>query len=358
MYTHTSSSATTTTNGAEAEEAVLLAASTLSSTSRISVSAGSSSDLPPSPLTSFLQAPGGGDVSGTVVGGYDSVFVDPKYHSHYDTTARDMTSLDAGVITDTATLVARAAYTLAGGDDDDVLPEANETLVGELIDCLTTSWRCNLMAMYIESEVKAIGSAMGIKLTSADIDFGSEPPSYYVSVLSPGTGQPLVAHNKMVYAKIPADGTFKKGEDRIYVLPSALEMFTRAFLADILGSGSTDEETFYCETESDCGICPLSSGGGRMECVANGRCVCHTAFYHTALDPGLEADESPGVFTVMNASEPLYAEPTWGIIGATTYMIAGTLSGAFVLSLGIVLLVASVKGSYAIASRLIAADLL
>ena len=36
-------------------------------------------------------------------------------------------------------------------------------------------------------------------------------------------------------------------------------------------------------------------------------CVCPVAFYHLALDTGLEAEEQPGYFTVTNASKPISA---------------------------------------------------
>ena len=63
------------------------------------------------------------------------------------------------------------------------------------------------------------------------------------------------------------------------------------------------------------------SATARRECVL-GWCVCPAAFYHLAMDTGLEADEEPGYFRVVNASKPLYTEPYWGTIGVSVFPMA------------------------------------
>ena len=151
------------------------------------------------------------------------------------------------------------------------------------------------------------------------------------------------------------------GGQAVYVIPSGLEMFIRSFLAlrcnflfqsassfplqedaDLVeekagaragsaagasekGSGGRTKqgrravtERAQCSTEDDCGVCSEVSTTAREECVA-GWCVCPVAFYHLALDTGLEAEEQPGYFTVTNASKPIFAEPYWGTIGVSLY---------------------------------------
>merc|ERR1712224_939867 len=99
-------------------------------------------------------------------------------------------------------------------------------------------------------------------------------------------------------------------------------MFVRAFLGHRFGSASQYDEDDNddgggkgksCTSARDCGDCPVS--GVRKECLVS-ECTCVAAFYHTALDPGLAAKESPGKFTILNATAPLYAEPNWASIGA------------------------------------------
>merc|ERR1712023_586424 len=103
-------------------------------------------------------------------------------------------------------------------------------------------------------------------------------------------------------------------------------MFVRAFLGHRFGAASqfmdddADDESSDCNNANDCGKCPAS--GVRKECIV-GKCTCVAAFYHTALDPGLAAKESPGKFTIANSSAPLYAEPNWLSIGVSTYLEAG-----------------------------------
>lgn len=107
--------------------------------------------------------------------------------------------------------------------------------------------------------------------------------------------------------------------DRVFVHPSALEMFLRSFLTTRLGSSSADDQPSSCSSAADCKPCRALPA----EC-SFGQCVCPVAFYHTALDPGLEPEPSPGHFQVVDPATPNYAEPNWEAIGVTTYEVVGT----------------------------------
>jgi nicastrin len=89
-------------------------------------------DVPPgSSLKSFLrQNP---QTPGLVLADFDEAFSNPYYQSSFD----DVGNIDADVIADAATLVARALLNLAGGDmGSGSLPTANPSLVTDLVRCL------------------------------------------------------------------------------------------------------------------------------------------------------------------------------------------------------------------------------
>jgi nicastrin len=130
--------------------------------------------FPPSPLTSFIKA--NSSLSGVVLGGYSSSYSDPRYHSHWD----NATFLNTTSLTQVATLVARALYSLAGGSSALTSTiEANATLVTSLVECLTGDWGCGSMAPLIESEYDRLVSYLGHKIYFPS---ALQPPTFYSSV--------------------------------------------------------------------------------------------------------------------------------------------------------------------------------
>ena len=129
--------------------------------------------------------------------------------------------------------------------------------------------------------------------------------------------------------------------------PSELEMFVRAFLASRL-SGPADTK-LPCLTAADCTGCSALAA----ECVT-GMCTCPVAFYHTALDPGLEAEAVPGLFQVVDQLSPLYAEPNWVSIGIESYETAGSDSELlWWLACGVAVAVSSVSVSVSLARKVV-----
>src|SRR5688572_5649696 len=104
-------------------------------------------------------------------------------------------------------------------------------------------------------------------------------------------------------------GEWHKQTDRAYIIPNALEAFVRSSLLYSLNANKTDSPA--CETSSDCGLCSLLDYDQvQMECISD-ICICPSAFYHLALDPGIAADDVPGYFSVQDISSPAYTEPYW-----------------------------------------------
>lgn len=87
---------------------------------------------PDSSLTSFLrQNP---QTPGLVLTDFDAAFSNPYFQSVYD----DVGNIDADVIVDAATLIARGLLQLAGGTLTTHPPSANPGLVKDLVNCLLT----------------------------------------------------------------------------------------------------------------------------------------------------------------------------------------------------------------------------
>ena len=80
------------------------------------------------------------------------------------------------------------------------MPAVNASLVDELLECLTRSWRCALMRRHVTAELDVIADAAGWQssgggaaLSIDELDWGAEPPSYYTSVIASWSGLPLAA---------------------------------------------------------------------------------------------------------------------------------------------------------------------
>lgn len=157
------------------------------------VLAATSTTLPPTPLTSFLSRRPG--VSGAVISGYGAAFADPAYHSNYDT------KIDAPAVVRAASLLARSLFRLAMDSEDASLVgfEVDTTLVTNLIACLTNQGlACAEVAPFVEDEAAAVSVQAGATL---EVNWGSSPPSFYTSVLSPTAGQPLFVRDGLSYSR-------------------------------------------------------------------------------------------------------------------------------------------------------------
>ena len=290
---------------------------------------------------------------GVVIGGYDEAFVDPRYHTMYDNASHVDTAAVTAAATFVARALYRLAARDSDSDGEsdataaaaaaaDAVPAVNVTLVAELLECLTVNWRCGLMVRHAAAELDHIADAAGWSgsdgddndgggLSVDDLDWGSTPPTYYSSIISSWSGLPLatrVSHGTVgAHARWEsAAPAWDKARDHAYVLPSSpLELFARSFLssrlnapriADDSSGGSSKASTtasyasgapvYPCLRAADCADvavprdCVIAgvardvprecAGGGHADGGAtSGACVCPSAFYHIALDPGLEA---------------------------------------------------------------------
>lgn len=180
---------------------------------------------------------------------------------------------------------------ISGGDAENVAA-VNTTYAKELLECLTSDWLCPLMSNYAYSELNNMAEYLG---GSVSMKRGSVPPNYYPGVLEPSSGGlPVIQHGAYVYGRyeMDEDTSWDKDHDKIYNVPSVLEAFIRNSLGYSLGGGNSvvnaeGEESTVCSTSSECGTCTILDYVEivREECIT-GKCLCPTAFFHLALDPG------------------------------------------------------------------------
>ena len=247
--------------------------------------ASTTGNIPPTPLTSFLS--GLGETlgqKGAVLSGFDAVFDDPRYHSRFDAGNSSVSTDD---VIAAATILANAVVSLSGGDVSSAA-EVNTTWTTSLLECLLTDWSCPLMDAYVAAEKSNIEHFLHGEVT---IDPGSVPPNYYVGTLNAANGGlPVVQHDQYIYGKYgDASVEWDTNRDRAFIIPNALEAFIRSTLSYHLFAEEiivgTDAET--CEISSECGNCTiLDYSAVKMECLLHA-CVCPTAFYHLAVDPGI-----------------------------------------------------------------------
>eukprot|EP00638_Chattonella_subsalsa_P004862 CAMPEP_0117754072 /NCGR_PEP_ID=MMETSP0947-20121206/12613_1 /TAXON_ID=44440 /ORGANISM="Chattonella subsalsa, Strain CCMP2191" /LENGTH=694 /DNA_ID=CAMNT_0005573095 /DNA_START=196 /DNA_END=2281 /DNA_ORIENTATION=- len=271
-------------------------------------------DLPPSPATSFLNADS--EISAALISGYNLEFTDAAYHTPYD----EGTRLDSDVVALAAQFLAESLYVTAGGDSSVGLGvDVDSGLVSELLSCMTQNSTCSLMEGYIHQDMANLKADTGLI-----VDYGyTLPPMYYSGVFGSGVnGQPTFSRNyddgSLSYGRFTEE--YDENTDFVYTVPSSLETFIRAFLADKMAQGSFRASS--CSTSDDCGYCGDAYFNGTQECV-QGSCACRTAFFHMALDPGLEATESLSVFDIVDDSAPIVTEPNWKYIGVEVYPFAG-----------------------------------
>eukprot|EP00953_Heterococcus_sp_UTEX-ZZ885_P030548 16142-Heterococcus_DN1.PRE.4 len=224
--------------------------------------------------------------------------------SHWDTLDR----IDYSAVASAALVTARAAYMLAGGTETDALKIAvNATLVSELLQCISTNWNCPLMQPYIASALQHATAALnnkGGEVLAVDIPL---VPSLYSGILTCtsawssiyfGAGHKprntasrislcassqcrdsavacsycymfalLLSHSGGANeytgtAAAEPDTVWSDEHNGIYLVPSALEMFIRAYMSEKLAltsgsaySGATCSAKAHA---NECGICTVA----------------------------------------------------------------------------------------------------
>eukprot|EP00904_Undaria_pinnatifida_P013489 jgi/Undpi1/9270/HiC_scaffold_26.g11728.m1 len=310
-------------------------------------------ELPPSPLTAFVKADSA--QSGFVIAGYDEDFSCPHYHDHRDT----RTMVNASSVAAAAEVLAKSVFLLAGGGEAATETIAvNATLVETLLNCLLEDWTCSTVMDYVKGDLANMEEILGFRV-SVDVPF---PPTLYAGPLEfrNGGGLPTVRHTN-------DDGSwrlhpswsqeFDPDHNKIQLVPSVVEMFSRAFLSEQAGlahAGSFGR--LECKSSGDCpaGACEDAEGrkfgpetdsgtnsetdsGPRLECV-RGRCGCQSGFHHIALGVGLERDETIDQYTVQDGAvergAPLWTEVTWGSIGVEVYLDPGNAVGKVAVGVG------------------------
>lgn len=320
-----------------------------------SCSLSSVAEVPPTPLTSFLvQNP---SLAGFVLSGYDAAYVDELYNSHWDGESR----INSANVAQAALIAARAAITLAQGPDitlDTSALTVNITLVEDLLSCAFSNWDCPTASPYISNALINIDAGLlageGVSLTFAD----KSHPTTYTGVLAwwGGGGLPIVrtydSDGGWVSSSAPTD-PWNPAVHSIYQVPGPSEIFAREFLTEKLsiaaasGGGGEVYTGNGCHSSDDCGLCEALSADAKMVCVSS-VCRCPLGHYHIALDPGLERESTPGWFTVIDASAPLWTEPNWGTIGLTAYPDSGVAIGVVATIVGTI-----VTGTGAVSSWLL-----
>lgn len=125
-------------------------------------------------------------------------------------------------------------------------------------------------------------------------------------------------------------------------------MALRGYLSYTLSTA--DVSTFQGGACTSTSQCPTMTCGGTSTlqtiCLQQ-TCVCpNLAFYHTALDPGLEPEATLEHFKVTDENAPLWTEPNWGTIGVVVYPDATTQIETVAISTGATIFAASVALAY------------
>ena len=279
--------------------------------------------LPPSPLSSFLEA-APGLVDGTVLSGYNDSFANAAWSSRGDN------ATDVNGIIRAATLLTRALWALASNVTSSALDAAatvpaaltvNATLARELLNCFT-----------VDMSSCAPAASLGRQLPVG-------PVSLYPSVYSPAT---------LVNAATVA------------VSPSVTEDIVRALLALWAGGISLSGENIG--SSSSAPSCSANSGAtcrAPLDCVL-GWCIEPSAYFHDAYSTAVAPTGALNVASLpafsFNASiasalgadaDPVFCEPLWANdIGVALLRIDHPGVGGGVLAAGITASLISLSALY------------
>ncbi|XP_051147065.1 nicastrin [Andrographis paniculata] len=246
--------------------------------------------VPPSSLMTFMRKRP--QISGVVLEDFDSTFSNNFYHSHLD----EQSNVNSSSIVAAASLVARALYILAGGNDPSVMKsiKINSTLVEELLGCLLNcepGLSCGLVKHYISPSTTC--------------------PSHYVGVL---LGEPSSA----LYPPYAGD----------------ISRFVWNFLAD---KTSIPSKNASSSCPKDCSSVGELCVGAELD--GKGVCVISTTRYVPAYSTRLKYES--GGWTVLpignasNVEDPVWTESNWDAINVRIYTIQSTTYDHLILALGI-----------------------
>uniref|UniRef100_K3XAK7 Nicastrin n=1 Tax=Globisporangium ultimum (strain ATCC 200006 / CBS 805.95 / DAOM BR144) TaxID=431595 RepID=K3XAK7_GLOUD len=304
-------------------------------------STGSTGSLPPTPLTSFVNDAefGQSDLVGAVIAGYDSTFSSgAAYNSRHDVYGL----LDVAAVTKASQVLAESIYQLATSNSSSAKLSSIEVkteLVQEMLLCVSTDWRCDLMKNYSTPSVETM-------IEYLDLKSSSWPSFAKPTTLYPGP----VDTNGQMLVKTGADGssdvayyvlynkTWSDDANRVNLFPNAYEVFTRSFLASAMTDSTTASAAAACTKNQDC-----ADGGKGMECVYPGVCAKQSAYFHFAFSPGLNRTKDLGVYDVVDATMPLWTEPQWdNDIGSYSFPDPGAWIGWISLLVGAAITVVGV----------------
>ncbi len=228
------------------------------------------------------------------------------------------TVVDATMIADAATTIARAALAAARGGDPDTAAtwavstieaiESDDPVVAALIEAFTVSGSSSeIIAKNLEYQ-EFIGSPF------------QSPPNFYASVYSAASGQPYAVRGNRAYGSYTGNAS---KIDYIIETPSELEVGVRGLLNFYLGQSDSDHND-QCNPE----LCEID-GCEESLCAAGydsnygvmTKCVCQRARFHQALAPGVNPanDTWPGYFVVSNQEYAGFTEPNWRQVGLALF---------------------------------------
>lgn len=291
-------------------------------TSTIVLTKGTTSSLPPTSLTSFVNSDefGREDLPSAVLSGVATEFPS-SYHSPSDT------ALDIPALVSASQLVLESLVAL--GTVETLLPDSitvNETLIEALVTCFTSNWSCPTFIQTTRPFVQS--QADYAEPYAFNPPAVKNPISYYTGVY--GTERQPMVINASSYLKPDFDQKWNASENKLQLVPNMLETFLRSFLASV----TTRFTTVACNSTSDCEV--------DAECLVDlevNRTLCgtRTSYFHNAFSPGLAALDDPRRFEIVDPNMPLWTEPRWEGLKAMTYSSPGPYIGWLVLGAGVFL---------------------
>jgi nicastrin len=300
----------------------ILAATQVGSSSRgVTPATLSRSNLPPTPLTSFVNtSPSPSTVSGAVLSGYDSAFVGDAYHSGgfsdvaiFDNIAAAATIAARAAVADALVKDGVTTVTQAVAAADTAVADitADDETLRTLYDCFVSDGNCQYLQTAVEAAKQTFKDRYGFPLSYYK-PLGS-PPNYYVDVYATSLSQPYVIVENGVYgAYSDADAYAKAANERrayIGLQPSQLEVGLQYFLNEHVGNGN----------------------------------------FHNAVDRGVtpKNDTKPAFWELVDdvTDTPLWTEPNWASLDVVVFMDgdgweygeAGFVTMGILLLLGVLL---------------------
>jgi nicastrin len=240
---------------------VFAAAATMSGQLSVSMASNQTPGIPPSSLTQFISAQSDFESRGVVITDHFAEYINPFYHSHFDT----IHNIDSELVCNAATLLARSLLQLATTSTFNLSAvTANCSLVLSLIDCFTTNVTCSLLIQYIPELRTAV--------------VRDPTPSHYVGVWGTLSLTSRFIHDFVFYAT------------------------------------HYNRQPSRCNQTQDC-----QSNLGEV-CLL-GQCVLSATYYHDAISVGLSYDPNASPqWKITDPTLPNWTEPYWGPIGMRLFL--------------------------------------